>query len=386
MVGMRIVGRFIRERTGAFALVYLALAADVVLGTPALAQMQGSSPVTVGYPTGNSTALNPYSINIYYVKPDGSVTFTKVTVPNVVKTAGLPTPTKAQVEKASADKTALIIAAINAQQIPIKPVTINGTTYNTLTAIPNFNTTPGMYATGATMIQNGMKVAVMAPADFSGYTVLGVTPKVINVDPLKLGDAVYRTAGNTVTGENGNGKAPFIPATGGSSGGGTGMAQATFGGLGATTGLSTGLDASANCPSLSLDASGDCPSLVGFGFIDETSSTPVDYIAAFYPAAGLNDGQILSDLAVLFNEDYASDGFTASYNSATDTLSIDQLLPLVDVTWSADSDTGLFLDDSMNTSPVPEPDSLLLFGTGLLGLGLLAGVKRHREKRLTIGD
>jgi hypothetical protein len=98
-----------------------------------------------------------------------------------------------------------------------------------------------MYDTGATVMQNGMKVPVMAAADFSGYTVLGVTPKIINTNPLKLGEAVYRSAGNTVTGELGNGKAPFIPANGGS--GGSGMAQATFGGLGATTGLSTGLDA-----------------------------------------------------------------------------------------------------------------------------------------------
>jgi len=60
------------------------------------------------------------------------------------------------------------------------------------------------------------------------------------------------------------------------------------------------------------------------------------------------------------------------------------LLPLADVTWSGNSDTGLFLDDSMVL--VPQPSSLFLFGTGLLGLGLLAAAKRHRNKRLAIGD
>jgi len=36
------------------------------------------------------------------------------------------------------------------------------------------------------------------------------------------------------------------------------------------------------------------------------------------------------------------------------------------VTWSANSDTGLFLDDAI--SPTPEPGTLVLVGTLLLGL------------------
>ena len=214
------------------------MAAAVLAGTRARAanpvQVQGSASVVVGYPTGPSTKLNPYSINIYYLDPTGVQKMATITVPNVVATAGLPTPTAAQVEAASAAKTALIIAAINAAMIPVLPVTINGTTYNTLTAIPNINTTPGMYATGKTQVVKGMVVPVMAPANFSGYTVNGVTQKII--DPgtaaAKLGSAVYRSAGNTVTGEIGNGTSPFTP--GGKPSGGSGnsgsMSQMTFGG------------------------------------------------------------------------------------------------------------------------------------------------------------
>jgi hypothetical protein len=155
-----------------WALVFLTLAAVVAPAHAAApVQVQGSGSVVVGYPTGNSTAMNPYSIRVYYLDPAGIQQFKDITVPNVVKTAGLPTPTKAQVEAASAAKAALIIAAINAKQIPCKPVTINGTTYNTVTAIPNLNTTPGMYATGQFMppkVVNGQLVRepVMAPADF----------------------------------------------------------------------------------------------------------------------------------------------------------------------------------------------------------------------------
>jgi len=344
------------------AAVCLTLATAVAPAHAAgLVQVQGDAKVVVGYPTGNSTPMNPYSITIYYLSPAGVQTSAVVTVPNVVATAGLPMPTRAQVEAASAAKTALIIAAINAKQIPCKPVTINGTTYNTVTAIPNLNTTPGMYATGKKVLNaNGQLVWEMAPADFSGYTVNGVTQKIVGIgEAAKLENSVYRTAGNTVTGEIGNGKTPFTP--GGVPSGGT--SQMSFGGLGSDTGSATGLDPSNN------------PSVVGFGFIDLTSSTPIDYIAAFQPLAGMTDADVLTYLALLFTQDFGTSGFTASYDPLTDRLSIDQALPSVDVTWSADSDTGLFLDDAVST--IPEPGSLVMLGTGLVGWVVLEVGRRR---------
>ena len=118
-------------------------------------------------------------------------------------------------------------------------------------------------------------------------------------------------------GENGNGKGQFhsrqqprrraqVPASA------SGLVQATFTGLGALSQLTSGIDPSGY------------QSVIGFGFIDETGATPVDYIAAIDPTSGMTDAQVLTDLEDLFDEDYSADGYTATYDALTDTLSIDQ--------------------------------------------------------------
>jgi hypothetical protein len=218
-----------------------------------------------------------------------------------------------------------------------------------------------------------VQVPATAPAAFATFTVNGMTQKVLNpgTAAAKLGGGVYRTAGNTVTGELGNGQGTFnpgrTPSSGsmmGSAGGSGGPQQAIFFGLGASAGLTTG-----------LDYSGD-PSVVGIGFIDETSSTPIDYIAAFDPTAGMDDEQVFTDLSELFNEDYSSDGYTSTYDPTTDTFTINQPLPAGDYTWVSDSDTGLYIQDTFETTP--EPGSMVLLGTGLAGLVTFLRRKRAR--------
>jgi hypothetical protein len=349
---------------------------------------QGAEVVVAGMPTGTSPTGKPpkvYSLTITYTNPAGNIKTVDIKVPDIPVTAGLPNPTAAQVEAASAAKQAAIIAAINKANIAIQPTTINGVTYNTLTAVANAKPEPGgMFPTGKTMPQQlfnkfgqptgfFVQVPVLAPADFSTYTVNGMTQTVIDPGTLvaKLGGGVYRTKGNKITGENGNGKGQFTPGSspGGALGTGnsSGLVQATFTGLGALSQLTSGVDWSG------------LQSVIGFGFIDETGATPVDYIAAFDPTSGMTDAQVMIDLEDLFDEDYSADGYTATYDPFTDTLSIDQLLPSVDFTWSSDSDTGMYLEDSMNTLPTPEPGALLLTGTGLTAL---AAFLRRRSVRI----
>lgn len=335
---------------------------------------QGAELEVAGMPTGASpnAANQVYTLKIYYTDPTGKFTSTMVQVPNIPVTAGLPMPTAAQVTAASKAKQMAVVAAINNALIPIMLVEVNGVKYFTLTAVANMDTTAGKYPTGMTkLVPNpgpfGPKMipqAIFAPTQYYTYTVNGVTQKVTNPgNPTpKYGPAIYRT--NNVTGEVGNGSGSFTPGKAAKPG--SSAFQMTFGGMGALAGLSTG-----------LDASGD-PSIVGFGFIDETGSTPVDYFAWFDPPAGMDDLQVLTDLTDMFNADYASDGYTAWYNIGTDTVTINQALPDVDLTWSADSDTGLFLQDGFND--VPEPGSLLLLGTGAAGLVTLLRRKRAQRK------
>ena len=197
----------------------------------------------------------------------------------------------------------------------------------------------------------------------------GVTQKIVGIGAAaQLESPVYLTPGSNTTGEVGNGKASFSP--GGMPSGGT--SKMSFGGLGSGTGSATGLDASGN------------PAVVGFGFIDLASSMPAQYLAAFQPLVGMTDASVLTVLASLFTEDFGPSGFTASYDPLSDRLSIDQSLPSVDVTWSANSDTGLFLDDAV--TPTPEPGSLVLVGTVLVGLVVPVVLRRWgtaRARRLS---
>ena len=326
----------------------------------------GTKLIGVGVPTSTSPDVNTntYNLKIWYIDPAGKKQSTKVVaVPGIAVTAGFPTPTAAQAAAASAAKAQAIVNAINKAAIAIQPVTIDSVTYKTVTAAVNPKTQPGMYYTGTTA--GFPPKPVLAPFNQTTIAVSGVTQEVIfpSTPSAKLGSAI-RQMGNNTTGEMGNGKFAFNVGSPGSAGLNSGaMYEGTLVGTGAAKGLSTG-----------LDGSGD-PSIVGFGFIDYSSpSTPANFITAFLPVSGMTDYDIMTTLESLFEEDFASLGYTATYDPINDVLSIDQLLPSTSMLWSANSDTGLLLNLSANT--VPEPSSFGLLATGILGFSLLYLCKR----------
>jgi len=77
---------------------------------------------------------------------------------------------------------------------------------------------------------------------------------------------------------------------------------------------------------------------------------------------------------LLFNTDFGSAGYTASYDETTDTLPLDQATPGTDLMWFADSDAGLDLIGDNVPVPAPEPSALLVFGSALLAVDLLRQV------------
>jgi len=151
-------------------------------------------------------------------------------------------------------------------------------------------------------------------------------------------------------------------------GGQTPSTRPSMGGSGSSSGLSSGLDPTGN------------PSMVGFGFWDPTTPDPTLFIVGLFPTSGQNDGQVLGALASLFNSEFASDGFTATYNPLTDTLMLDQAIPGTDFMWFANTDTGLdFIGDDPAT---PLPGALPLFATGLGALGFLAWRRKKKAAPL----
>jgi hypothetical protein len=144
-------------------------------------------------------------------------------------------------------------------------------------------------------------------------------------------------------------------------------------GSGASSGFSSGLDPSGG------------QSIVGFGFWDPTAPNPTLDIAALFPTTGETDGQVLADLATLFDTEFQSAGYTASYNAPTDTLSLDQVVPGTDLMWFADSDTGL--DFSGDNVPVPasEPATLCCSEAHFSCFGCFTGTDLDRLSFIILG-
>lgn len=150
----------------------------------------------------------------------------------------------------------------------------------------------------------------------------------------------------------------------GGGGGGGGDSMYSPGMKGTKTGMSSGMNPFGN------------PSFFSFGFYSNNGQT-LD-VATLTGVSGWTDSQILGALASQFNSLYSQSGFTASFNPTSDTLSFNQQLDAnQDTFYMADTDTGI--NFNMTLSSTPEPSSLLLFGSAVIGLsGVLR--KRLRER------
>jgi hypothetical protein len=241
----------------------------------------------------------------------------------------------------------------NAVKAAIDAAVTAGTLPNTVSATVKPGLVPGVIGKDAF----GRPIIGLVPGGLSWIQIGGVT-KSVSVGSKAQPDPTKEAGGGGNWQVN-----PAIPTP-------TPMTTPSMGGTGSSSGFSSGLDPSGG------------ESVVGFGFWDPTVSNPTLFIAALFPTSGQTDGQVLGDLASLFNANFASAGFTASYNALTDTLSLNQAIPGYDLMWFADSDTGLnFLGD--NQPVVPLPGSLILFGSGLLGLVLFG---RRKSKATAIAS
>jgi len=269
----------------------------------------------------------------------------KLTAPAVVTKVATDTPAQASQRKAKEWVDAVnkaITGAILAGKLPA------GTPLATIATQPAM--VPGLFGP--------------VPNRLAGFAIVTV-PNFTGVGTVQQG---YRN--NTL--EPGGGNVMPAGGGGGGSGGSGGGSRGSMGGGGATTGDATGDDGTGE------------PSSVSFGFYEpqgldascnsspDLASLPLcpgDFIATVNPSAGEDDEQVLSTLANAFNLDFGSLGFTATYDSGTDVLSIDQPLNFLDMLYIDNSDPGLQFAPGF--VPVPEPSSPLLLGAGLMGLVLL---------------
>jgi len=171
------------------------------------------------------------------------------------------------------------------------------------------------------------------------------------------------TAISTVRDPTREGNGGNLRLQGGGGGGGNSSGSMYRGSMnGSGSGMSSGVDPLGN------------PSLFSFGFYSNDGQT-LD-MATLSGGSGMTDSQVLNTLASQFNTLYGSSGFTANYDAFTDTLSFDQLLDATkDTFYMADTDTGIDFNMSLSTTGTPEPSSLLLLGSGVLGL---SGILRRQ--------
>jgi hypothetical protein len=114
----------------------------------------------------------------------------------------------------------------------------------------------------------------------------------------------------------------------------------------------TSIDNGMNYDATGVDGSGN-PSFAGFGFYDTSLSNPTYYYVDVAPTAGETAYAVLQTLADEFNTDYTPDGYTASFNTLTGAMTINQGLNPDDLEYSTNNDTGLYF--TLTNTPLPAP-------------------------------
>lgn len=340
-------------------LIAIGLAASLCAGTPAHAQGQ-ILVYTQGVPRFPATMGQPYvaALRIAGVK----ITATVNNLPAIM--AG-ETPAQASVRKANA-----VVNAINAQtqaQIvagllpagtPLATVTLEPAT---IQAKDRFGNPLFRDAFGRpTLVNTGVPFIVPnALAGFGIVTVPGVTELIARESRDPTGQPVGGGFMRPMPGTN------TTPASGG-------MGSPSPG-----SGMSMGLQPDGTPSSVSFGVLED----IGFDagctpVLPPVSACPGAFIATLFPEAGLTAGDVLGDLADLFNSLFSSEGFTASYDPIEDALSLDQPLTPFLRLFMQNTDPGL--DLALGLAVIPEPAALALLGAALLGLAAVRVLGRRR--------
>jgi hypothetical protein len=342
----------------------VATLAGIALGSlpapvhPALAQGQPYGG-TIGYPIAPATMTKPW-VTALFVQG----VRIQATVDNLAAKMANETPAQASQRKGQALVTAIntqITAAIANGTLPANagmatlvaaPATLQAADrFGNLYYLDRFGR-PTLVNTGVPYIINN---------NLSGYGVVSV-PNVTQLgDDPKKPPKNPKDRAQDPTGEIGTGN--FKPVI--NNGGGTGVRGPTLG-TGATQGAAAGTDATGAASSVSFgvfDAQGQDAACAPT--LPPVPSCPGDFIATIDPVAGQNDGQVLGDLASLFNSLFGVDGLTATYDPLTDALFLDQALTPFEMLFTQNTDPGLELTAFLS---VPEPATFLVLGGGLIML------------------
>jgi hypothetical protein len=341
-------------------LITIGLAASLCTGEPAHAQGQ-TLVYTQGVPRFPATMAQPFvaALRISGVKITATVTMLPAIMQNE-------TPAQASVRKANA-----IVSAINAQiqaQIaagllpagtPLAEVTLEPAT---IQARDRFGNPLFRDAFGRpTLVNTGVPFTVPnALAGFGIVTVPGVT------------ELIQRESRDPTGQPAGAGFMRPMPGTN------TMPASGSMGSPSPGSGMSMGRQPDGTPSSVSFGLLED----IGFDagcapVLPPVSACPGAFIATLFPEAGLTSGEVLGDLADLFNSLFSSEGFTVSYDPIEDLLSLDQSLTPFQRLFMQNTDPGLEL--ALGLALVPEPAALALLGAGLLGLTAARALGRRRR-------